>query len=128
MCISDQDLWRRAVADVEPLDGVARGVRRGGAADAGAPKTALRRDAVRVDARLDLHGLTLARAHDALAAFLAATPARRALIITGRSGELRRSVPLWLETPDLAARIADAAPAPAELGGRGALVVRLRRA
>ncbi|MGN6461124.1 MAG: Smr/MutS family protein, partial [Pseudolabrys sp.] len=64
------------------------------------------RDAI--DGRIDLHGLTQAEAHDALAHFLHSAVRREArlvLVITGKGsreggGVLRRQVPLWLALPD----------------------------
>lgn len=56
------------------------------------------RDAI--DARFDLHGLTQSEAHGELLHFLRSATARDArlvLVITGKSGVLRRQVPLWLE-------------------------------
>src|SRR5260370_1106759 len=65
-----------------------------------------------LDARIDLHGLTQADAHDALMRFLRvarAEGARIVLVITGKGmrasdpdrGVLRRQVPLWLKSPKL---------------------------
>ncbi|HBH25832.1 MAG TPA: hypothetical protein DDX54_00285 [Rhodospirillaceae bacterium] len=104
---ADADLWRRAVADVEPLS---------------APRVRPRACAAEPPlARLDLHGMTLDQAHAALTRLLAHTSAKRALIITGRSGDLAREVPLWLETPDLAGRVRTV-----ESAGLGAILLRLR--
>jgi DNA-nicking Smr family endonuclease len=50
------------------------------------------------------------------------------LIITGKSGVLRRQVPLWLALPDLRALIVGFESAAITHGGDGALYVRLRRA
>jgi DNA-nicking Smr family endonuclease len=94
----------------------------------------LKRGEVAVDARLDLHGMTQEAAHRALAHFIigaAGDGARMALVITGkgRGGEgiLRAAVPRWLNEPALRAQIVAIAPAPPQLGGSGALCVRLRR-
>src|SRR5207253_3597547 len=65
-----------------------------------------------IDARIDLHGLSQAEAHDALVRFLRTTRAEGArivLVITGKGmrgsdadrGVLRRQVPLWLNSPTL---------------------------
>jgi DNA-nicking Smr family endonuclease len=89
-----------------------------------------------IDARFDLHGLTQAEAHSALARFLHAAQGRGArlvLIITGkggRSGEmgvLRRQVPHWLALPEFRDLVIGFEDAHAAHGGEGALYVRLRR-
>jgi DNA-nicking Smr family endonuclease len=94
----------------------------------------IKRGEMAIDARLDLHGMTQAAAHRALARFIieaAGDGARMALVITGkgRGGEgiLRAAVPRWLNEPALRAQIVAIAPAPPQLGGSGALCVRLRR-
>lgn len=87
-----------------------------------------------VEARIDLHGLTLDLAHRALAGFLIQARERGqrvVLVITGKGGveggALKRLVPLWLSTPPLAATIAAMTPARPHHGGSGALYVYLRR-
>jgi DNA-nicking Smr family endonuclease len=69
-----------------------------------------RTSAVRTDAKLDLHGMTLAAAHRAVIAFVQQAhrdELRCIEIITGRgdpehgTGALKREVPLWLELPPL---------------------------
>lgn len=94
----------------------------------------MKRGGFEIDARLDLHGLTAARAHDRLIRFIeqaAARQFRTVLIITGkgRAGEgvLRREVPAWLKEPPLADRILALEQATGQDGGGGALYVRLRR-
>lgn len=84
-----------------------------------------------IDGRLDLHGLTLERARGRLAAFLASSQARGAtlvLVITGKSGALRREVPHWLALPELRALVIGFEEAASAHGGAGALYVRIRRA
>jgi DNA-nicking Smr family endonuclease len=92
------------------------------------------RDAI--DARIDLHGMTQAQAHAALAHFLRRAQhdgARFVLVITGkgaRSGErgvLRRQVPLWLGLPEFRDAVVGFEEAHVAHGGEGALYVRLRR-
>jgi DNA-nicking Smr family endonuclease len=90
-----------------------------------------------IDGRLDLHGLTQAEAHGALARFLYAAQARGAaivLIITGKGGDgsgergvLKRQVPMWLRLPELRSVIVGFESAGIGHGGEGALYVRLRR-
>ena len=96
-----------------------------------------------VEARIDLHGLTQARAHAALLGFLAASQAnglKTVLVITGKGrpgdahrhsegerGVLRRLVPGWLGARDAAALVESFGEAAVPHGGGGALYVRLRR-
>jgi DNA-nicking Smr family endonuclease len=127
MTPEDAELWRRAVADVAPLDAPTGARRRGLEAQAAQPRARRRDAAPRVGARLDLHGMTQGQAHAALTDFLATTPARAVLVITGASGVLRQAVPLWCESPPLSARVRAVEPAPPTLGGAGAFVLRLAR-
>ncbi len=94
-------------------------------------KAKLARGRVEIGGRLDLHGHTQVEAHSALIAFLhrsAARDKRTVLIITGKSGVLRRQVPHWLALPDLRELIVGFEGAAIQHGGDGALYVRLRRA
>jgi DNA-nicking Smr family endonuclease len=94
-------------------------------------KAKVARGKVEIGGRLDLHGHTQAEAHSALIAFLrssAARDKRTVLIITGKSGVLRRQVPLWLALPDLRELIVGFETAAITHGGEGALYVRVRRA
>ena len=92
-----------------------------------------------IDGRLDLHGMTQARAHDALLGFLRTTQARGgkvALVITGKGGGdsfgergvLRRQVPQWLRLAEFRRYVVGFEPAGPAHGGEGALYVRLRSA
>jgi DNA-nicking Smr family endonuclease len=92
-----------------------------------------------IDARIDLHGMTQAQAHLALARFVRraqADGAKFVLVITGKGaragsaerGVLRRQVPLWLGLPELRDAVAGFEEAHFAHGGEGALYVRLRRA
>lgn len=90
----------------------------------------LKRGKIAVTARLDLHGHTQDEAYSALGHFLAAMQAsssRAVLVITGKSGVLRRQVPLWLNAPANRARILSFAQARIADGGDGALYVLLRK-
>jgi len=94
----------------------------------------LRRGALPIDRRIDLHGLTQAEAHAALDRFVRAAAtagSRMLLVITGKgSGSeatLRRLVPRWLSHGEHAARVLRAMPARPQHGGDGALYVLLRR-
>lgn len=95
-----------------------------------------------IEARIDLHGMTQARAHAALLAFLQRAQsdgARTALIVTGKGlrgrdgdpeaprGVLKRQVPIWLSLPEFRALIVGLEDAHIAHGGEGALYVRLRR-
>ena len=95
------------------------------------------------DARIDLHGMTAARAHGALTRFIG--DARRqghrcVLVITGKGapgpsqgfgdwtpGVLRRETPIWLKTPPLAQQIVHVSQAHPKHGGGGALYVYLKK-
>lgn len=99
-----------------------------------------------IDARLDLHGMTQARAKDALRLFIIESHRRKlrvVLIITGKGGAktaggtpwqdreapgvLKRNVPVWLRSPELSPMIVGFEPSARHHGGEGALYVRLRR-
>jgi len=89
-----------------------------------------------IEARLDLHGKTVAEAHHALAAFVhrSSEAGRRCvLVITGRGlgpsgpGVLKSAVPRWLEEVGLRRKILAIAPAQPRDGGAGALYLLLRR-
>jgi DNA-nicking Smr family endonuclease len=95
-----------------------------------------RRGQLAVEARLDLHGLTQAEAHRALASFVQQAHAgglRTVLVITGKGGfgsgrgVLREAVPRWLNEGDLRPRVLSCAWAQPKHGGAGALYVLLRR-
>lgn len=96
---------------------------------------------VAIDARIDLHGLTQAAAHQRLRRFLAesqAAGARLVLVITGKGrpggeqtpgegrGVLRRLVPIWLAAADLRRYVVGYDEAGRGHGGEGALYVRIR--
>ena len=91
-----------------------------------------------IDGRLDLHGMTQARAHGALLGFLRAAQARGSrivLVITGKGivdaagerGVLRRQVPLWLRLPEFRDCVTGFEGAGAGHGGEGAIYVQIRR-
>jgi len=94
----------------------------------------LKRGRYQVEARLDLHGMTQAEAHRALAGFVAGSRAagrRCLLVITGHGrisgGVLKAAVPRWLGEPELRHHVLALAPAQPKAGGSGALYVLLRR-
>ena len=96
------------------------------------------------DAKLDLHGLTLADAHPTLVRFVMegyARGLRLLLVVTGKGkhrdddgpipqprGVLRHQVPQWLTAPPLGARVLQVTEAHLRHGGSGAYYVYLRRA
>src|SRR5215469_3773414 len=68
----------------------------------------LKRGQMPIEARLDLHGMTQAEAHDALARFIVRSHGaglRLVIVITGKSGVLHGAVPRWLEEGDNRARL-----------------------
>ncbi len=87
-----------------------------------------------IDSAIDLHGMTQARAHEALDAFVGAAAksgARMLLVVTGKGrqgeGVLRRHVPDWLRSGPHAGRILRLASARIQHGGEGAFYILLRR-
>ena len=95
----------------------------------------LARGTLLIDARLDLHGLSLAQAEQALTVFVAQARAQRKvwlLVITGKGvrgeGKLRSALPEWLDRGSLAGQIVEYGPAAANHGGAGAFYLRARRA
>lgn len=106
----------------------------------------LRRGQIAIEARLDLHGLTRAEAHERLRGFVRhhhAAGRRCLLVITGKGrgaeaerevfadaeapGILRRQLPRWLAEPDLRPMVLAMAPAIPPHGGAGAAYILLRR-
>ena len=93
-------------------------------------KQRVARGHVSIGARLDLHGHTQDEAHGALLRFLrraSADEKRLVLVITGKSGVLRREVPRWLALPEFRGMVIAVEPAAIRHGGEGALYVRVRR-
>ncbi len=91
-----------------------------------------------IEARLDLHGMTQARAHRALSGFLHQAHGDGltfVLVITGKGkvgaeserGVLRRQVPQWLSQPEFRMLVVGFEEAHIGHGGAGALYVRIRR-
>jgi DNA-nicking Smr family endonuclease len=101
-------------------------------------RSRLSRGKSEIDARLDLHGMTQSRAHQALHSFLHRAHSDGfsfVLIITGKGtvgdserGVLRRQVPHWLSLPEFRALVIGFEEAAIGHGGAGALYVRIRRA
>jgi DNA-nicking Smr family endonuclease len=92
-----------------------------------------------IEARIDLHGMTQARAHRALHNFLLRASdngLRFVLVITGKGratrldssrGILRQQVPEWLGLPEFRTLVVGFEQAHIGHGGEGALYVRVRR-
>jgi len=105
----------------------------------------LKRGQLAPGARIDLHGMTEDRAHQALLSFLRRAQGdgvKLALVITGkgnpkdemgavwtmrRHGVLKEMVPRWLNEKEFAALIAGSGAAHRRHGGDGALYVYLRK-
>ena len=103
----------------------------------------LRRGKTRPDARIDLHGMTVDRAHGVLTGFILRAHSqgkRLVLVITGkgkrtdddgpipvRQGVLRHNVPHWLQIPPLSQVVMQVSEAHGRHGGGGAYYVYLRR-
>ncbi len=105
--------------------------------------TRMRRGKMVPEARIDLHGMTLDRAHPALTRFILRAQAdgkRLVLVITGKGksgsdegpiprprGVLKHQVPDWLSRPPLAQAVMQVSEAHISHGGGGAYYVYLRR-
>jgi DNA-nicking Smr family endonuclease len=94
----------------------------------------LKRGRYPIEARLDLHGMTQAEAHRALAGFVGGSRAlgrRCVLVITGHGrvsgGILKSAVPRWLKELDLRRHVLAITPAQPRDGGAGALYLLLRK-
>lgn len=106
---------------------------------------AMNRGKAEPEARMDLHGMTLAQAHGALNGFILRAHGaglRLVLVITGKGmgggatsmaerppsrGALRQQVPQWLTMAPLGAVVLQVTPAHRRHGGTGAYYVYLRR-
>lgn len=105
--------------------------------------TKLKKGRINPEARIDLHGMTIAQAHPALTRFIldaVADERRLVLVITGkgkakpdngpipeRPGVLRHQVPHWLHTAPLKLYVLQITEAHIRHGGQGAYYVYLRR-
>jgi DNA-nicking Smr family endonuclease len=103
----------------------------------------MKRGKLNPDARIDLHGMTLARAQTVLTGFLLSAQAsghRLVLVITGKGREgvdegpiptprgiLKHHVPQWLTSGALGHVVLQVTPAHQRHGGGGAYYVYLRR-
>ena len=103
----------------------------------------MKRGKLRPEAKIDLHGMTLDRAHPALTRFILSAQAqgkRLVLVVTGkgkerddggpipvRFGVLRHQVPQWLSMPPLSSAILQITESHVRHGGGGAYYVYLRK-
>ncbi len=106
----------------------------------------LRRGQIKIDGRIDLHGMTQRRAYSALYHYIHEAQARglrTILVITGKGGDkrsgstgygeselhgvLRRQTPQWLESIEFCRLVSGYSQSHPHHGGQGALYVRLRR-
>lgn len=103
----------------------------------------MKRGKLKPEGRIDLHGMTLDRAHPALTRFILSSQAngkRLVLVITGkgkarddggpipvRFGVLRHQVPQWMAMPPLSSAILQVTQAHLKHGGGGAYYVYLRK-
>lgn len=91
----------------------------------------LRRGQMKIQARLDLHGMDKISAYKALEAFVSRNwemQRRVLLVITGKSGGvLRAALPRWLKEPGISEKVLVFHPAQPRDGGTGAFYVLLRR-
>ena len=106
----------------------------------------LKRGQLKIDGKIDLHGMTQAQAHSALDSFVAhgyVQGKRCVLVVTGkggkttddpnnifverRTGVLRSMVPKWLNEGANRSRVLSITQAQTRHGGDGALYVLLRR-
>lgn len=94
----------------------------------------LRKGRLEIDARIDLHGMTEAAAHDALLRFVREErrrDSRIVLVITGKGkggeGVLKRAVPLWFSEAAFRPLLGGWRRAHPAHGGDGAIYLRIRR-
>jgi DNA-nicking Smr family endonuclease len=102
------------------------------------------RGKLRPEGKIDLHGMTLERAHPVLTSFILSAQSqgkRLVLVVTGkgkqrddggpipvRIGVLRHQVPQWLNNPPLSLAILQVTQAHVRHGGGGAYYVYLKKA
>ncbi|MFT4959407.1 MAG: DNA-nicking Smr family endonuclease [Paracoccaceae bacterium] len=103
----------------------------------------MKRGKLRPEGRIDLHGMTMDRAHPVLTRFILSAQAsgkRLVLVITGKGrkgpddgvmpaprGILRNQLPHWLSSPPLAQAVMQVSEAHISHGGGGAYYVYLRK-
>lgn len=104
----------------------------------------MQRGKLKPEARIDLHGMTVAQAHPALISFILSAQAsgkRLVLVITGKGGKreelgaiapqrmgaLKRQVPIWLTMAPVSSCVLQVTESHIRHGGAGAYYVYLRR-
>lgn len=99
----------------------------------------MKRGRLKPEAKIDLHGMTLAEAHSRLSSFILRNYSdgkRLLLVVTGKGrnqeefgtrGALNRQVPMWLNQPPFAHAVLQVNEAHRSHGGSGAYYVYLRR-
>ena len=95
------------------------------------------RGKVKIEARLDLHGMTQSEAQPALESFIEhayLSNKREVIVVTGKGtklggeiGVLRKMTPDWLNREPTRSRIVAFTHAAAKDGGEGALYIRIRK-
>jgi DNA-nicking Smr family endonuclease len=99
-------------------------------------KRKIAKERLKLEARIDLHGMFQDEAHDLLFGFIQRAferGLRHVLVITGKgasmgsAGALKRAVPIWFGKPEFHHLISSWETAAQNHGGEGALYVRLAR-
>ena len=93
------------------------------------------RKQIKVDRKIDLHGYTQDQAFESLSIFIKNAyimQKRQVLIVTGKGsldnpGVIKTMLPRWLEYTELKKYISEYSSAPIELGGSGAMIVKLKK-
>ena len=85
-------------------------------------------------AKIDLHGLTLEKAHKKFLEFIyfaCVDNLKNVLVITGKGsatgGKIRAELPHWANADYMNGIISSCLPAPKNLGGDGAFIIKLKR-
>ncbi|MHA1541005.1 MAG: Smr/MutS family protein [Alphaproteobacteria bacterium] len=89
----------------------------------------MKKKKIRFDKKIDLHGFTQQEAFEILAEnipFFYESQKKVILIITGKSGILKSSVPNWLNSNSIFSCIREITSAPNYLGGEGAILLFMR--
>lgn len=96
-------------------------------------KSSLKPNANRLMPKLDLHGMTLERAHKKFMEFVAIEfmeGSKKLLVITGKgtnnNGRIKKELPHWCEAQPLNEVILSCLPAETKHGGDGAFYIKLK--
>jgi DNA-nicking Smr family endonuclease len=90
----------------------------------------LKRGEININARLDLHGYKLDEAYAKTCNFIASCQRNRkrcVLIITGKSGNIKKEFSHWVNTPEIADLVLSFTPASPRDGGSGAYYLMLKK-